>query len=68
MAAAVVNRLVDHLLRRLNSRESEFKGVDLLRSGSYYERVKVSRRAPPPQFPGEYPPLRRPSLLFGSNA
>lgn len=68
VAAEVVNRLGDHLLRRLNSRESEFKGVDLLRTGSYYERVKVSRRAPPPQFPGEYPPPARPSLPFGSNA
>ncbi|MXQ80115.1 hypothetical protein E5288_WYG013743 [Bos mutus] len=42
VAAEVVNRLGDHLLRRLNSRESEFKGVDLLRTGSYYERVKIS--------------------------
>ncbi|XP_025150664.1 cyclic GMP-AMP synthase [Bubalus kerabau] len=42
VAAEVVNRLGDHLLRRLNSRESEFKGVDLLRAGSYYERVKIS--------------------------
>ena len=68
VAAEVVNRLGDHLLRRLNSRESEFKGVDLLRAGSYYERVKVSRRTPPPQFPGEYPAPARPSLPFGSNA
>uniref|UniRef100_A0A8C6CR34 Cyclic GMP-AMP synthase n=1 Tax=Moschus moschiferus TaxID=68415 RepID=A0A8C6CR34_MOSMO len=42
VAAEVVNRLVDHLLRRLNSCESEFRGVDLLRTGSYYERVKIS--------------------------
>ncbi|XP_068841455.1 cyclic GMP-AMP synthase [Capricornis sumatraensis] len=42
IAAEVVNRLVDHLLRRLNSCESEFKGVDLLGTGSYYERVKIS--------------------------
>ncbi|XP_068407710.1 cyclic GMP-AMP synthase isoform X2 [Eschrichtius robustus] len=41
-AAEVVNRLTDHLLRRLQSCESEFKGVALLRTGSYYERVKIS--------------------------
>ncbi|KAM5327469.1 cyclic GMP-AMP synthase isoform 1-T4 [Glossophaga mutica] len=41
-AAEVVNMVVDHLLRRLQSSESEFKGVELLRTGSYYEQVKVS--------------------------
>nr|XP_020031758.1 cyclic GMP-AMP synthase-like [Castor canadensis] len=41
-AAEVVNRVVGHLLRRLHNYESEFKGVALLPSGSYYERVKVS--------------------------
>ncbi|XP_057383694.1 cyclic GMP-AMP synthase isoform X3 [Balaenoptera acutorostrata] len=41
-AAEVVNRLTDHLLRRLQSCESEFKGVALLGTGSYYERVKIS--------------------------
>lgn len=45
-AAEVVNRVVDHLLRRLQSCESEFEGVSLLRTGSYYEHVKVSRPAP----------------------
>ncbi|KAJ8776949.1 hypothetical protein J1605_014967 [Eschrichtius robustus] len=49
-AAEVVNRLTDHLLRRLQSCESEFKGVALLRTGSYYERVKVSCAAPPLHF------------------
>ncbi|XP_034504022.1 cyclic GMP-AMP synthase [Ailuropoda melanoleuca] len=42
VAAEVVNRVVDHLLRRLQSCESEFKGVSLLRTGSYYEHVKIS--------------------------
>ncbi|XP_012501490.1 PREDICTED: cyclic GMP-AMP synthase [Propithecus coquereli] len=41
-AAEVVNRVVDHLLRRLQNFESEFKGVALLRTGSYYEHVKIS--------------------------
>lgn len=41
-AAEIVNKVVDHLLRRLRSFESEFKGVTLLHSGSYYEHVKVS--------------------------
>ncbi|XP_074254149.1 cyclic GMP-AMP synthase isoform X1 [Saimiri boliviensis] len=41
-AAQVVNSVVDHLLRRLQQCESEFKGVELLRTGSYYERVKIS--------------------------
>ncbi|XP_042543041.1 cyclic GMP-AMP synthase [Dipodomys spectabilis] len=41
-AAVVVNKVVDRLLRRLQDRESEFKGVTLLRTGSYYERVKIS--------------------------
>nr|AKH04279.1 cyclic GMP-AMP synthase [Leontocebus fuscicollis] len=41
-AAQVVNSVVDHLLCRLKQRESEFKGVELLHTGSYYERVKIS--------------------------
>ncbi|KAM5256511.1 cyclic GMP-AMP synthase [Ctenodactylus gundi] len=41
-AAEVVNRLVDHLQRRLQSCESEFRGVSQLRAGSYYEHVKIS--------------------------
>ncbi|XP_011379319.1 cyclic GMP-AMP synthase isoform X1 [Pteropus vampyrus] len=41
-AAEVVNRVVDHLLRRVQSFESEFKDVTLLRAGSYYEQVKIS--------------------------
>ncbi|XP_032131406.1 cyclic GMP-AMP synthase isoform X3 [Sapajus apella] len=41
-AATVVNSVVDQLLRRLQQCESEFKGVELLRTGSYYERVKIS--------------------------
>ncbi|XP_004381446.1 cyclic GMP-AMP synthase [Trichechus manatus latirostris] len=41
-AAEVVNGVVDHLLRRLQSCESEFKGISLLRTGSYYEHVKIS--------------------------
>ncbi|XP_069344477.1 cyclic GMP-AMP synthase [Eulemur rufifrons] len=41
-AAEVVNRVVDHLLRRLQNCESEFKSVALLRTGSYYEHVKIS--------------------------
>nr|XP_044613034.1 LOW QUALITY PROTEIN: cyclic GMP-AMP synthase [Equus asinus] len=41
-AAEVVNRVVDHLLQRLQRRESEFRGVALLHTGSYYERVKIS--------------------------
>ncbi|XP_037699315.1 cyclic GMP-AMP synthase [Choloepus didactylus] len=41
-AAEVVNRIVDQLLKRLQSCESEFRGVALLRTGSYYERVKIS--------------------------
>lgn len=45
-AAEVVNRVVDHLLRRVQSFESEFKDVTLLRTGSYYEQVKVSFPAP----------------------
>ncbi|XP_027953511.1 cyclic GMP-AMP synthase [Eumetopias jubatus] len=42
VAAEIVNRVVDHLLRRLQSCESDFKGVSLLRTGSYYEHVKIS--------------------------
>ncbi|XP_077018352.1 cyclic GMP-AMP synthase isoform X1 [Tamandua tetradactyla] len=41
-AAEIVNRILDHLVKRLQSCESEFKGVALLRTGSYYERVKIS--------------------------
>ncbi|XP_059557163.1 cyclic GMP-AMP synthase isoform X3 [Myotis daubentonii] len=41
-AAEVVNRVVDHLLRGLRNGWSEFKGVELLGTGSYYEQVKVS--------------------------
>ncbi|XP_045428574.1 cyclic GMP-AMP synthase isoform X5 [Pipistrellus kuhlii] len=41
-AASVVNRLEDHLLRGLKSGQSEFKGVEVLHTGSYYEQVKVS--------------------------
>uniref|UniRef100_A0A2I3GBY1 Cyclic GMP-AMP synthase n=1 Tax=Nomascus leucogenys TaxID=61853 RepID=A0A2I3GBY1_NOMLE len=41
-AAEVVNGVVDHLLRRLQKCDSEFRGVGLLRTGSYYEHVKIS--------------------------
>ncbi|KAM6185158.1 cyclic GMP-AMP synthase [Rhynchocyon petersi] len=41
-AAEVVNKVVDHLLRRLQRGDSEFQGISLLRTGSYYERVKIS--------------------------
>ncbi|KAG8513194.1 Cyclic GMP-AMP synthase [Galemys pyrenaicus] len=41
-AAEVVNKVVDHLLRRMQSRMSEFKGVTRLSTGSYYEHVKIS--------------------------
>ncbi|XP_019604831.2 cyclic GMP-AMP synthase isoform X2 [Rhinolophus sinicus] len=41
-AADVVNKVVNHLLRRLQSFESEFKGVTRLCTGSYYEHVKIS--------------------------
>lgn len=41
-AAAIVNKVVNHLLRRLQSFESEFKGVTRLCTGSYYEHVKIS--------------------------
>ncbi|XP_006835851.1 PREDICTED: cyclic GMP-AMP synthase [Chrysochloris asiatica] len=40
MAAETVNKVVDHLLRKLQC--FEFKGISPLRAGSYYERVKVS--------------------------
>lgn len=46
VAAEIVNRVVDHLQRRLQSCESEFQGVSRLCTGSYYERVKVSCPAP----------------------
>ena len=51
LAAETVNKVVDHLLRGLKSCDSEFKDVGLLRTGSYYEHVKVSRPAPPLRFP-----------------
>ncbi|KAK1338253.1 hypothetical protein QTO34_001368 [Cnephaeus nilssonii] len=41
-AARVVNGVVDHLLRGLKSFQSEFKDVEVLHTGSYYEQVKVS--------------------------
>lgn len=41
-AAETVNKVVDQLLRRMQRRESEFKGVEQLNTGSYYEHVKVS--------------------------
>uniref|UniRef100_H0X9J7 Cyclic GMP-AMP synthase n=1 Tax=Otolemur garnettii TaxID=30611 RepID=H0X9J7_OTOGA len=41
-AAYVVNRVVKHLLDSLRRGESEFKGVALLGTGSYYEHVKIS--------------------------
>lgn len=41
-AAETVNNVVDRLLRRMKNRESEFKGVEQLNTGSYYEHVKVS--------------------------
>lgn len=42
VAAETVNKVVDRLLRRMKNRESEFKGVEQLNTGSYYEHVKVS--------------------------
>lgn len=42
VAALTVNKVVDHLLRRMQKRESEFKGVEQLNTGSYYEHVKIS--------------------------
>ncbi|XP_016061216.1 PREDICTED: cyclic GMP-AMP synthase [Miniopterus natalensis] len=42
VAAEVVNRIVGHLQRSMQSWKSEFKGVALLHAGSYYEQVKVS--------------------------
>ncbi|XP_051711481.2 cyclic GMP-AMP synthase isoform X1 [Oryctolagus cuniculus] len=41
-AAAIVNKVVDRLLQRLQNLEWEFKDVALLHTGSYYERVKIS--------------------------
>ncbi|XP_032765735.1 cyclic GMP-AMP synthase [Rattus rattus] len=41
-AAETVNKVVDQLLRRMQRRESEFKGVEQLNTGSYYEHVKIS--------------------------
>ncbi|KAK7817090.1 hypothetical protein U0070_001802 [Myodes glareolus] len=42
VAADVVNRVVKRLLTRMKNRESEFKGVQQLNTGSYYEHVKIS--------------------------
>ncbi|KAL1782405.1 cyclic GMP-AMP synthase [Sigmodon hispidus] len=42
VAAEVVNGVVKRLLSRMQSRESEFKGVQQLNTGSYYEHVKIS--------------------------
>ncbi|XP_052043724.1 cyclic GMP-AMP synthase isoform X2 [Apodemus sylvaticus] len=42
VAAETVNKVVEHLLRGMKKRESEFKGVDQLNTGSYYEHVKIS--------------------------
>ncbi|XP_057624078.1 cyclic GMP-AMP synthase [Chionomys nivalis] len=41
-AADVVNKIVKRLLSRMKNRESEFKDVQQLNTGSYYERVKIS--------------------------
>nr|4LEY_A Chain A, Cyclic GMP-AMP synthase [Mus musculus]4LEY_B Chain B, Cyclic GMP-AMP synthase [Mus musculus]4LEY_C Chain C, Cyclic GMP-AMP synthase [Mus musculus]4LEY_D Chain D, Cyclic GMP-AMP synthase [Mus musculus]4LEZ_A Chain A, Cyclic GMP-AMP synthase [Mus musculus]4LEZ_C Chain C, Cyclic GMP-AMP synthase [Mus musculus]7JO9_K Chain K, Cyclic GMP-AMP synthase [Mus musculus]7JOA_K Chain K, Cyclic GMP-AMP synthase [Mus musculus] len=41
-AAETVNKVVERLLRRMQKRESEFKGVEQLNTGSYYEHVKIS--------------------------
>lgn len=59
-AAEVVNRIVDQLLRRVRSFESEFKDVTLLRAGSYYEQVKVSFPAPVLLFPRRAGPASSP--------
>lgn len=61
-AAEIVNKVVDHLLRRLQTCESEFKGVALLHTGSYYEHVKVSGPVPALLFPR--PPLPHPFPSF----
>ncbi|XP_027266891.1 cyclic GMP-AMP synthase isoform X3 [Cricetulus griseus] len=42
VAAEVVNGVVGQLLSRMQNRESEFKGLQQLNTGSYYERVKIS--------------------------
>ncbi|XP_008844336.1 cyclic GMP-AMP synthase [Nannospalax galili] len=42
VAAKVVNGVVAHLLRRVRNRESEFKDLALMNTGSYYEHVKIS--------------------------
>ncbi|CAO2634219.1 Cyclic GMP-AMP synthase [Lemmus lemmus] len=42
VAAEVVNTVVKRLLSRMKNRESEFKGVQQLNTGSYYEHVKIS--------------------------
>ncbi|XP_066217459.1 cyclic GMP-AMP synthase [Saccopteryx leptura] len=41
-ASDTVNKVVEHLLRRMQSCQSEFSGVGLLRTGSYSEQVKIS--------------------------
>ncbi|KAM8777473.1 cyclic GMP-AMP synthase [Rhynchonycteris naso] len=41
-ASETVNKVVEHLLRRMQSCQSEFRGVGLLRTGSYSEQVKIS--------------------------
>lgn len=51
LAADIVNKVVNHLLQSFKSYDSEFKDVGLLRTGSYYEHVKVSRPAPALGFP-----------------
>ncbi|XP_027266890.1 cyclic GMP-AMP synthase isoform X2 [Cricetulus griseus] len=43
VAAEVVNGVVGQLLSRMQNRESEFKGLQQLNTGSYYERVKLRR-------------------------
>ncbi|XP_037064125.1 cyclic GMP-AMP synthase [Peromyscus leucopus] len=40
-AAEVVNEVVKSLLKGMQTRESEFKGVQKLNTGSYYEHVKT---------------------------
>lgn len=80
-AAEVVNKVVDHLLRSLHNSQSEFKFVEKLSTGSYYEQVKVSWQSPPllcprraavlphpsPGLP-DIPTSHSPSLSFGRNA
>ncbi|XP_036049919.1 cyclic GMP-AMP synthase [Onychomys torridus] len=42
VAAEVVNEVVKCLLKGMQTRDSEFKGVQPLNTGSYYEHVKIS--------------------------